>query len=186
MKKLLFAGMLITILAVAVVGYAFAQTPDPAAPTTPYDGGYGRMGGGMMSRGTQAQTGAYGPLHTYRSDAMAQAFGLTPEELQTRHDAGETMWDIAQEQGLTEEQFTAAMLQARTSAFEQAVADGAITQEQADWMLSRMNQMHANGFGPGTGGCTGEGPAGRSGMMGGGFGRGGGMRWNTQPSGPVN
>lgn len=186
MKKLLFAGMLIVLLAVAVVGYAFAQAPEPVTPNTPYGGGYGRMGGGMMGWRGQVQDGEYGPLHTYMFDAMAQAFGLTAEELQARHDAGETMWDIAQAQGLTEEQFAEAMLQARTAALEQAVADGAITQEQADWMLSRMNQMHANGFGPGSNGCTGAGPAARGGMMGGGFGRGGGMRWNTQPSSPVN
>lgn len=184
MKKLLIAGAVIALLAVAVVGYAFAQSPDPTAPTTPF-GGYGRMGGGMMGWRGQAQTGAYGPMHTYMINALAQAFGLTPEELQARHDAGETMWDIAQAQGLSEEQFAEVMLQARTSALQQAVADGVLTQEQADWMLSRMNQMHANGFGPGTGGCTGAGPAGRGGMMGGGFGRGG-MRWNNQPSTPTN
>jgi hypothetical protein len=89
---------------------------------------------------------------------------LTPEEVQTRIENGETMWEIAQSTGLTDEEISDMMLAARTQALKQMVADGVITQAQADWMLERMNQMHAGGFGPGN--CP----------MGGG--RGG--RWNQQ------
>jgi hypothetical protein len=105
----------------------------------------------------QATDGEYGPLHDAMIAAMAEAFGMTPEEIQAAHDAGKTMWDIAEEQGLSADEFQALMIEARTKALEQAVAGGLITQEQADWMLSRMNQQFAAGYGPGSGACDGTG-----------------------------
>jgi hypothetical protein len=182
MKKTLFVTVIvITILAaLALATLAFAQSQTPPDPDQPYTGrpGYGMMGhgqgmmGGRWNQGTQgsATTGTYGPMHEYMIAALAQAFNLTPEELEARHAAGETMWDIATDQGLTQEQFTETMLQARTAALSQAVAEGVITQEQADWMLSRMNRMAGGGMGSGGAGCP---------SMGAGFqGRPGGGRWN--------
>lgn len=186
MKKISIITAIVFVLlaALAVAGMAFAQTQTPPEPAQPYGGGsawgagYGMMspGSGMMggrwNRGyrDQASPDSYGPMHEPMIAAMAEALNLTPEELEARHDAGETMWDIAQDLGLTQEQFQAAMIQARTEALSQAVADGTISQEQADWMLERMNRMGSGGYGPGAGGCTG---------MGGGFqGRPGRGGWN--------
>jgi hypothetical protein len=76
------------------------------------------------------------------------------------------MWTVAEAQGTTLEDFQALMVEIRGTAVEQAVAAGTLTQEQADWMAQRSEQMQANGFGPGTGTCTGMGGQ-----------RGG--RWNT-------
>ena len=165
-----------------------AQGTDTPAGGTFYGcGGYGtgsqqanggRMGRGMMgNRGTGNQgTGTcpfadgdedgYGPLHETMLNAFAQAFGLTRTELDTRLQAGDTMWTIAQEQGMTTEQFQETMTTARTTALNQAVADGVITQEQADFMLSRMNNMmgqrfgSGQGFGPGSGRGNGAGNGG--------------------------
>ncbi len=183
-KGLLFVGILaVAIAALGLAGFAYAQAPTPQPPTgfgPGMMGGRGGMmggGGGMMGGYGSQSTGSYGPLHTYMIAAMAEAFGMTPEELQSLHDEGKTGWDIAQEQGLTQEEFIALMTEARTQAVQQAVADGVITQEQADWMLSRMQNM--GGYGAGTGTCPG---------MGGGFGGGrggrGGGRWNNQPAQP--
>jgi hypothetical protein len=182
MKKTLFATVIvITILAtLAVASLAFAQSQTPPETDQPYNGrpGYGMMGagqgmmGGRWNRSAQgsATTGEYGPIHEYMIAALAQAFNLTPEELEARHSAGETMWDIAAAQGITQEQFVETMLQARTTALSQAVDEGVMTQEQADWMLSRMNGMGGDGAGRGGAGCPG---------MGAGFqGRPGGGRWN--------
>ena len=75
---------------------------------------------------------------------------------------------------MTLEQYQKVMLDARTNAFKQMVADGVITQAQADWMLSRMGgQAGQNGGFGGQGGCPG---------MGGGYNGGNGSRWNTPPS----
>ncbi|HEX6304820.1 MAG TPA: hypothetical protein VFZ76_11560, partial [Anaerolineales bacterium] len=66
-----------------------------------------------------------------------------------------------QENGFNVETFRELMIEARTEALNQAAADGVISQEQAEWMQSRMNQMWSNGYGPGSGHCDGSGPRGR-------------------------
>jgi len=135
-------------------------------PKSGLTGGRGMMGnraanqgeaGCPMLDGDENGTAEYGPLHGYMLDAFAQALGITPVELETRRQAGDTLWVIAQEKGLTAEQFQEMITTARTNAANQAVADGVITQEQADFMLQRMGRMMGNGAGPGfgsgNGGC---------------------------------
>ena len=189
MKKVWIIGTLaaLALIVFGAVGYAYAQSQDSDSPngTNGYgcgtfgagsgQGSGGRMGRGMMGNraadqgdtgcpmadGDENGTAEYGPLHNYMYTAFAQALGLTPEELETRRLAGDTMWDIAQEKGMTTEQFQEAITTARTSAVNQAVADGVITQEQGDFMLERMETMMGNGFGygfgMGNGGCRGRG-----------------------------
>ena len=128
-------------------------------------GGRGMMGGGYGMMGGYDDDGeGYGPMHDYMLQGFAGAFGLTVEELQAKLDAGETMYSIAEAQGMTLEQFRELMIQVRTDALNQMVAEGVITQAQADWMLDHMSQMWQGGYGPGSGGCP---------MGGGSFGPGG-------------
>lgn len=162
MKKILIlSAVVIAVLAtLAVAGYAYAQTQPPATPF-PYGpggmmGGWGGRTGGMMGgRGGGMMggqwNGQYGPMHQYMIDAVAQAFEMTPEDLQARLNKGDTFWTIAQEKGLTQEQFNTLMKDASAKALKQAVEAGALTQEQADWMQQHMNQM--GGFGGGFGPC---------------------------------
>jgi hypothetical protein len=170
-------GMVIAVVVLGVAGLVYAQTQTPPDPA------YGMMGGGfggMMGRGFGGMMGgyrsddygpgSYGPMHPYMINAFAEALGLTAEELEERLETGETMWQIAEAQGFNQEEFAALWTEAHTAALEQAVADGLITQEQADWMIEHMAQRQAAGFGPGSGHCTGAGP-------GGGWGRGMGWRW---------
>lgn len=147
-KTLLIAAILVAVLAAAgAVGYAYAQRPTP--PSTPYGFGPGMMAGrggqGHMYGGRGAgMMGAYadgqGPLHKYMVNAFAKALDMTPEDLDARLSAGETMWQVAQAQGLTDEQITDLMITTRAEALQQAVADGVLSQEQADWMSQRMQQ----------------------------------------------
>ncbi len=192
MKKILIVSAVVIALvaALGVAGYAYAKTQLPfLSGNIPYGTGmmgqYSGPGGGMGGwranggrgggMGGWYAEGEYGPLHEYMQAAIAEEFDLSVEELQALHDDGKTLWAYAQEQGMTQEEFAEKMLAARTQALQAAVADGVITQEQADWMLERMNQMWQNGGG--------FGPCGGGGHFGGpGRGRGGG-RWNTSPSG---
>lgn len=176
MKKTLIFVAVIGIFAIAlgVVGFAYAQDDDPE--TKPW-GGRGWHGQGMMGRWGYDDDGdgKAGPMHDSMHAAIAEALGLTVEELDAAHDEGKTAWDIAEEQGLGEEEFSTLMFDARSSALQQAVADGSITQEQADWMQSRWDDMYENGYGPGSGWCHDGDFQGR--------GRGHGMHgyWNSQP-----
>jgi hypothetical protein len=181
MKKFLIAGAvaMIALLIVGAASFAYAQTQNPPGAGAQFGPGMmrrgnrsfgpgmmGGWGGGMMGGGY----GSYGPMHTYMLEAFAAELGSTPEEVQTRIEDGETMWEIAQSTGLTDEEITDLMLAARSEALTQMVADGVITQEQADWRLERMNQMHTGGFGSGN--CPMAGP---------GSGNGPGGRWDRQP-----
>jgi hypothetical protein len=112
--------------------------------------------------------GGHGPMHEYMETAFATALGMSEEEIEERLEAGETMWQIAEDLGYTQEEFGELMVTARTDALDQAVEAGLLSRAQADWMIERMEQRWADGFGPGSGGCWG---AGR--MMG-----GRGWRWN--------
>lgn len=176
MKKIYIIGALLVLLALGLgmAGVAYAQSETP-----PYPGyGPGMMGGrgggfgGMMG----GRAGEYGPLHTYMMEAFAEALGLTPEELQSRRNAGETLWQIAESLGFSQEEFSQLWVDARTAALNQAVADGVITQAQADWMLQHMALRQGGGYGPGSGHCIGSGQG--SGFRGGRQGRMG-WRWTT-------
>ena len=162
MKKLVVIGILIgvLVLALGLTGLAFAQSPTPQPPQNPgYGPGMmgGRGFGGML--GGRAD-GEYGPMHEYMEQAFAKAFGLSEDELEQRLEAGETMWQIAEDLGYSQEEFGQLMVEARTEALNQAVEDGLLTREQAEWMIARMAQRQAAGFGPGSGTCMGGGRGG--------------------------
>ena len=195
-NKWLIVGISIVALAALALGglvwagTAYAQSQTPPVPGYPGGmmGGYGAQGGqyggyGMMDGfgtpgGYGVMGGGYGPMHEYMVDALAEALNLTPEEIQSRIDAGETPWQIAQTQGLSEEEIQQLMLDAHDKALDGAVEAGTLTQEQADWMDQHMESMWS-ADGAGFGGCQGAAGAGnttsgtRYGPM---------MRWNNTSS----
>ena len=148
MKKVLIVGAIfvVAVAALAIGGFAYAQSQNPPRPEVPYgpgmmQGWMSEYGPGMMNgqaqgfmhgRGGAFGRGAFGQLKEYMDTALAEAFGLTVDELQSTRQEGKTLWDIAKEQGLTVAEYQEKMTQARDKALELAVADGAITQEQAD------------------------------------------------------
>lgn len=179
MKKFLIIGSIVglVILVLGLAGYTYARAQAPAAvfgqqmmrqyqtdgvgPGMMGGRGYGMMGergNGMMG----GRGGQNGPLHDDMIAALADGLGLTPEELQAQIDAGVTPYEVAQDQGLTDEQIQALFEQAHDEALAAAVEAGDITQEQADRMEQMHDQMWENGFGPGSGGCHGGDRDGRS------------------------
>lgn len=86
-------------------------------------------------------------------DAVAEALGLTPEDLFTELHDGKTVDEIAEGQGVEMEEVRDALEDARAEAkkqaIEQAVEDGRLTREQADWMIEGLEQ----GFMPGGQNC---------------------------------
>jgi hypothetical protein len=146
--------------------------------------------GGQPPYGQRGVADGVGPMHDYMEQAMADAVGLSLDEFEARHDAGETFYQIALAQGFSAEEIPALMQDARDAALKAAAEDGVISQDQADWMGSRgfgrggmMGGYGGYGYGDGT--CPmfdgDEVPYGGQfgpGMMGGG--RGG--RWQQAPA----
>ena len=170
---------LIAMIGVIAAGAAFAQTdtstPAPnAAPAQPF-GGYG------MGRGF----GLGGPGSWDNFDATAKALNLTPTQLFEALHSGKTLDEIAKTQGVdlakVQEAANAARVQAMKDKIAQAVKDGKMTQEQANWLLQGLE----NGYmGKGRGGefGFGRGPMGRGGMRGHGHGNEGGAPAPTTPA----
>jgi len=134
---------LLAVLAVTAAGVviAYAQTPTPDASFGPgwmmgssdqAGYGHGRMGerGGML--------GASSEMHTFVWNALAETLGLTSDELTTEVSSGKTIAQIAEEKGVSRTDLVAAVETAHNNALAQAVADGYLTQEQADSMLAQM------------------------------------------------
>jgi hypothetical protein len=163
MNKWLKFGMIgllaLGALAVAVSGVAYAQSEQPADPSLGADLGPGRWGRGGRGLGDGVAL-----------QAAADALGMTPEELSTQLWGGKTLADLAEEKGVALEDVRAAVQAAHEAAFRdsiaQAVENGRITQENADWLLEGLDKGFLGGFG-------GRLP---------GFGRGGGLE--LQPETP--
>ncbi len=157
------AGALASVLLLAgivggIVYYgatsASAQEPESTTPVPGDDWRWDRFGWGCGS--------------WTQFDAAAEALGLTPNELFVElHDEGKTLSEVAEEQGVAIEALEEAMNANRTEAMreriQQAVEDGDLSQEEADWLLEGLDKGFMGGR---RGGAMG---------FGGGFGRGHGF-----------
>lgn len=154
-KKLIFIVGLAAVLvaSLAFAGFAFAQTPTPPGGNGYGYGmmrggnGYGRMGGGNGYGMRGNWSGTYGPMHDEMYDALAQGLDLTRAELDSRVAAGETPAQTAASKGISQADFAKIFTDARKAAMDQAVADGYLTQAQADRMLSHMGGRRGVGNG---------------------------------------
>lgn len=139
-KNILIAFVVAALAGLLVAGVAFAQDDNP--PVMPF--------------GDRGPRDGSGTLHNYMSEAMADALGMTVEELEASHEAGEYMYDIAEAQGLSVDDLFALMQDARTAALAAALEDGVMTQDQFEFMQSRGGMGHG-GYGGGRGACDGTG-----------------------------
>lgn len=134
------------------------------------EGGFGRFGNGRFGNGRfgdghygggrgMGKMGGFGGLGgspMKMLDAAAEELGMTPEEFFAEMRAGKTPQEIVEEQGLDPDAFFSDLGQ---SFIEQAVEDGTMSREQADWLLKGLEQgyfpMH-HGAGGYWGPCGGE------------------------------
>ena len=92
---------------------------------------------GMLVFGTQDDE--TGPLHDYLWPAIADAFGLSDEQIDAFEMVRETLQEIRSD--LSQDEIRETMRLAMTNAVETALADGAITEDQAARWLERLEQM---------------------------------------------
>lgn len=196
MKKWLVLSVIAVLTVLVVATVVSAQVPQPQQTPQPYGQGLGR---GMMGQGWQPDAarggmmggrvdGDEGLIHDGMVAYFAEKLGLSVDAVETRLDAGETMWEIAQSQNVAEADFPVLMQDARNAGIDAAVQSGLLTQEQADWMKQRSQNMpmFQEGFDPQDcpmyGGST-AGPQAGFGMRGGRGGMGG--RMNRAPASTV-
>jgi len=173
-KILVVAVVAVLALGALGLGVAFAQDPTPNSPFTPGGmmGGYWNQQGGSFDMGAMHNwMTSTGGMHTLVWDSLANALGLTSDELTSELNSGKTLVALAEEKGLDRDALVAELESAHQAGLAQAVTDGILTQEQADAMLSQMAESYESmidNMGAGAGyGIMG----GRGGMMSGFYGR---------------
>lgn len=102
------------------------------------------FGGGRGGHGDGVRGVKVDGLREAMVTAAAQTLNITVDELNTQLQAGQTVAQIAQAHGTTEEAVTTAALTAAKTTLAAAVQAGTITQEQADTAYTRLEQQGAN------------------------------------------
>ena len=147
-RSVLIAGLLIALLVAGVIGATsvYAQSPSsaPLHGRGPGDG-RGHLGGAGL-------------------EAAAKALGMTTDELTTALQSGKTLEQVAQTAGVdvqdVQDAIQAAHATEMRARIQQAVTDGKITQENADWLLEGLDKGFIGmpgAFGVGLGGPHGPG-----------------------------
>jgi hypothetical protein len=150
-KSILIGGLLVALLVIGVVGAtnAYAQTPT----NTPL-----HQGGPGDGRGRG--------LGQVELEAAAKVLGMTTDELSSALQGGKTLEQLAQDANVdiqaVQDAIQAAHATEMRTRIQQAVTDGTITQENADWLLEGLDKGFiggpgAFGFGHGFGGPHGPG-----------------------------
>jgi hypothetical protein len=96
-----------------------------------------------------------------RRALTAEALGMSVEELQAAHEAGQSLRDLLEEKGIDPQDFRDSVQALVDAAIEQAVADGVITAEQAETLKEHKGRMGKGKRGGMRGGEPGAGPGGQ-------------------------
>jgi hypothetical protein len=151
-KFIVIAVLSLAVLTLSLAGYAFAQGQPPPPGEYPYGpdmmNGYGGYdyemmgtGYGIMGYGMMDWDGEEGPMHEAMIYALAESLDLSPEEIETRHNAGESPWEIAVAEGLSDEEIRELMFSSHDAALEDAEVNGWLTSED-----EHMNQMWSGDY----------------------------------------
>jgi hypothetical protein len=145
---LVIGGLLAALLVVGVAGATSVYAQEPA--NTPLHGG---PGGGREPH-----------LGDTELEAVGEVLDMTTDEVSSALQNGQTLQDLADEAGVDIEDVRAAIQAVHETEMrdriEQAVADGTMTQEKADWLLEGLDKGFLDGpggFGLGFGGPKGHG-----------------------------
>lgn len=137
--SVLIGGLLAALLVVGVIGATSAYAQGPAVDVEFHGRGPGG-GRGLGLEGLQA---------------AAEALDMTTDELITALRSGQTLEELADEAGVdlqdVQDAIQAAHEETLRTRIEQALSEGAITQEKADWLLEGLEKGFLDGPGFGFG-----------------------------------
>jgi len=145
MKRAFWIVLTAIAVLAATAGLASPVSADHNISTEPLTDlyGYGQGSGRGPGIGNLEQDPILASvvLHDYAITIYSEALGISMEEIEARLAAGETLAGIAMSAGYTLDQFQDLRATTTTEALAQAVSDGVISAEQADWM-----QYHGTGL----------------------------------------
>lgn len=110
--------------------------------------------------------------YDYISNILKNKLGLSEEDITKATSSGETLYDLAVEKGMTNDELKASLIEEKTEAIEAAVNKGTITKEEGETLKTnlKLNMENCTGnFGQRQG--LGQGRGQGCGMMGNGQGR---------------
>lgn len=157
MKKSTLVLMLVAVAVLAVFGTVTAVSAQGPIQDDTLTEGYGGRGGGMRGIGNRGSEIENEEVHALMMDAYAEALGIPAAEIDSRLEAGETFSQIALSTGLTFEEFWALKSQVKADVAAEALAQGFITQAEADLMQQAALRQGGRGGMRGTGLGTGFG-----------------------------
>jgi len=117
------------------IGLASAQDDDADTDTTgpdSTDGGSVETDDAGPDHDHDHRHGRRGPHFAARGEALEEALGLSAEEIRDGLVEGKTLAELAEEQGVSAEDLTAALVAAATEHIDQAVADGELDADEAE------------------------------------------------------
>lgn len=139
-----------TIVAVAIIGITLF-----ASSSVVFARGWGRQGGGQDfgPRGQRQGQVMFEEMQEARIQVVAE---LTKQSTDTVTEKlrNKPVWAVLDEYGAKFTDYQEKMSEKRIDLIKEAVVDGKITQQQADWMIERESQRTkgmARGFGRGRG-----------------------------------
>ena len=106
-------------------------------------------GPNQQGSGTGTSVSLEVTLSDYMVPAMADVLGMDEDVLSTKLASGETFTTVALSLGYTSEQLPDLMASVRAAAIDLAIADGLLTAEQADFLLSNQYGGNTRGMGAG-------------------------------------
>ncbi|MHC1684452.1 MAG: hypothetical protein AB6733_16070 [Clostridiaceae bacterium] len=120
-KRNLIIGLVLT-LAIGSGITAYATTTNNTTPNNITNRACGSgMGFATGQRGYESV-----------EDVLKNKLGMTDSEIAEARNSGKTMYEIAKEKGLSEEDFKAALLEERYKTIDDAVEKGTITKEKGE------------------------------------------------------
>ena len=140
-------ALVIALLAVGVYGTTTAYADDKDPPTPFGERGPGGPGG---PHGGRSLDGA-------ALEAVANVLNMSTDDLSAALEGGQTLQDLADEAGVDMQDVKDALSAVREESMReritQAVEDGSLTQEKADWLLEGLDKgfLVGPGFGFGRG-----------------------------------
>ena len=130
--SVLIGGLLVALLVIGVIGATSAYAQDSTS-TLPH----GRSPGGGRGLGLEGL------------QVAAEALDMTTDELINALQSGKTLEELADEAGVdlqdVQDAIQAAHEEQLRARIEQAVSDGTMTQEKADWLLEGLEKGFLDG-----------------------------------------